>query len=78
LANSPRMVAALAVQGLGLVAIPHQIARQLIDEAACVSRKRNPADVLVRVLPGWRMPSTPGWAVMPGRRLMPEKTRVFV
>lgn len=78
LANSPRMVAALAVQGLGVAAIPHQIARQLIEEAACTSRKRNPADVLVRVLPGWRMPSTPGWAVMPGRRLLPEKTRVFV
>ncbi|MGB9107339.1 MAG: LysR family transcriptional regulator, partial [Telluria sp.] len=33
---------------------------------------------LVRVLPEWEFPSATGWAVFPGRRLMPAKTRAFL
>ena len=33
---------------------------------------------LVRVLPDWSLPEVTGWAVFPGRRLMPAKTRVFL
>ena len=33
---------------------------------------------LVRVLPEWEMPEDSGWAVFPGRRLMPAKLRVFL
>jgi DNA-binding transcriptional LysR family regulator len=33
---------------------------------------------LVRVLPEWDLPTATGWAVFPGRRLMPAKTRVFL
>jgi endonuclease-8 len=32
----------------------------------------------VRVLPGWEMPRATAWAVFPGRRLMPAKTRVLI
>jgi DNA-binding transcriptional LysR family regulator len=33
---------------------------------------------LVRVLPDWDLPGSTGWAVFPGRRLMPAKTRAFL
>jgi DNA-binding transcriptional LysR family regulator len=30
------------------------------------------------VLPQWCLPESPAWAVLPGRRLMPARTRVFL
>ncbi len=33
---------------------------------------------LVKVLPEWSLPTVTGWAVFPGRRLMPAKTRAFL
>ncbi|MBL8471095.1 MAG: LysR family transcriptional regulator [Rhodocyclaceae bacterium] len=33
---------------------------------------------LVRVLPQWQAPPITAWAVLPGRRLMAAKTRVFI
>lgn len=33
---------------------------------------------LVRVLPDWSLPEMTGWAVFPGRRLLPAKTRAFL
>jgi DNA-binding transcriptional LysR family regulator len=36
------------------------------------------AGQLVRVLPEWSLPRTPLWAVFPGRKLMPTRTRVFI
>jgi DNA-binding transcriptional LysR family regulator len=33
---------------------------------------------LVRVLPEWSFPTVTAWAVFPGRKLMPAKTRVFL
>ena len=33
---------------------------------------------VVRVLPEWSFPLVTGWAVFPGRRLMPAKTRAFL
>jgi len=33
---------------------------------------------LRRVLPDWCMPAHTAWAVFPGRRLMPAKTRAFI
>ena len=33
---------------------------------------------LVRVLPDWHVAPVDLWAVFPGRRLMPAKTRVFI
>ena len=32
----------------------------------------------MRVLPEWSFPLVTGWAVFPGRRLMPAKTRAFL
>jgi DNA-binding transcriptional LysR family regulator len=32
----------------------------------------------VRVLPDWSLPEMTGWAVFPGRRLLPAKTRAFL
>jgi len=29
-------------------------------------------------LPAWSLPSHTAWAVFPGRRLMPAKTRAFI
>ena len=33
---------------------------------------------LVRVLPEWELEPATAWAVLPGRRLLPAKTRVFL
>jgi DNA-binding transcriptional LysR family regulator len=33
---------------------------------------------LRRILPDWCMSSHTAWAVFPGRRLMPAKTRAFI
>ncbi|WKB52460.1 LysR family transcriptional regulator [Eleftheria terrae] len=66
-ANSPPLLMGLALQGIGIVALPDVLA------AAWVAEGR-----LVRVLAAWCLPELPAWAVFPGRRLMPAKTRVFL
>ena len=33
---------------------------------------------LTRVLPDWEWPPVTLWAVFPGRKLMPARTRVFI
>jgi hypothetical protein len=33
---------------------------------------------LVQILSNWRLPAVSAWAVFPGRRLMPARTRVFL
>ena len=65
--NSPELLAQLAATGMGI--------------ASCTDRTVTPllrSGALVRVLPEWRFPAVTGWAVFPGRRLMPAKTRVFL
>jgi DNA-binding transcriptional LysR family regulator len=47
-----------------------------VDRGDCAARSCN--GELVRVLPEWSFPEVTGWAVFPGRRLMPAKTRVFI
>lgn len=66
-ANSPELLMRLARAGAGIVAIP--------DYFALVDVQRG---ALRRVLPGWALPSHDAWAVFPGRKLMPAKTRVFI
>ena len=66
-ANSPELLIGLALAGAGIIAAPDYFA------APHVRRGK-----LRRVLPGWRLPSTTAWAVFPGRRLMPAKTRAFL
>ena len=67
LANSPELVVRLASVGIGIGASTEAIARPYVEQGE-----------LVRVLPEWSFPQVTAWAVFPGRRLMPAKTRVFI
>ncbi|WP_296002439.1 LysR family transcriptional regulator [Rugamonas sp.] len=67
MANSPELLVRLAATGVGIGASSDQFAGRFLETGE-----------LVRVLPEWRFPPTTGWAVFPGRRLMPAKTRVFL
>ncbi len=66
-ANAPQLLLALARSGAGIAALP---------EVFALDAQR--AGELVRVLPAWSLPPAPAWAVFPGRRLMPAKTRAFL
>jgi DNA-binding transcriptional LysR family regulator len=66
-ANSPQLLARIACNGAGIAASTDFI----------VAKHVNRGEV-VRVLPEWDMPVATGWAVFPGRRLMPAKTRAFL
>lgn len=67
LANTPSMLAHLAVAGVGIAGVDEFFVR----EDLLAGRLR-------RLLPGWSLPTTPCWAVFPDRRLMPLRTRVFL
>lgn len=66
-ANSPEMLLRLAHQGAGIA-----IASTMFVEPYVRSGE------LVRVLADWTLPEVTAWAVFPGRRLMPARTRVFL
>jgi DNA-binding transcriptional LysR family regulator len=66
-ANSPEMLIRLARAGAGVAAVPDGFAQADVRSGA-----------LRRVLPGWTLPTSTAWAVYPGRKLMPAKTRAFV
>ncbi len=66
-ANSPELLIRLACAGGGIVAVPEYFARPAVREGA-----------LRRVMPEWSPPVVTAWAVFPGRRLMPAKTRAFL
>lgn len=66
-ANSPELLIRLACAGSGITAVPDQYALPFVRRGE-----------LVRVLPDWCLPAATGWAVFPGRRLMPAKTRAFL
>lgn len=66
-ANSPDLLVRLALEGAGVVAAP-----QAYAQAALATGD------LVAVLPQWSLPPSPVWAVFPGRRLMPARTRAFL
>jgi DNA-binding transcriptional LysR family regulator len=67
IANSPELLVRMACTGIGIAASTELFAKSFLDSGQ-----------LVRVLPEWRFPTVTGWAVFPGRRLMPAKTRVFL
>jgi len=67
LANSPDVLMRMAQAGLGVVTVPEFYAREQVA-----------AGSLVRVLPEWQPPAGACWAVFPGRRLMPARTRAFL
>lgn len=66
-ANSPELLARLASYGAGIAGSSLTFAGPYLHTGE-----------LVRVLPEWDLPTARGWAVFPGRRLMPAKTRAFL
>lgn len=65
--NSPEVLTRLAIAGLGIVAA-----------GAMFTSAYEEKGELVRILPDWQLESTNIWAVYPGRRLLPSRTRVFL
>jgi DNA-binding transcriptional LysR family regulator len=66
-ANSPELLTGLACAGAGIAMANDHFAAPYLE-----------AHVLVPVLPEWASPPVSAWAVFPGRRLMPARTRVFL
>lgn len=66
-ANSPELLIRMARAGAGIVVAKHHFADPYVQ-----------AGELAAVLPEWQAPPIDAWAVFPGRRLMPARTRAFV
>lgn len=66
-ANAPELLIRLAVLGAGIAGVPVHHALPYVERGE-----------LVPVLADWALPPAPAWAVFPGRRLMPARTRVFL
>jgi len=66
-ANSPELLMRLARAGTGIAAGNDHFAVPYVESGE-----------LVPVLVDWTLPPAPAWAVFPGRRLMPARTRVFL
>lgn len=66
-ANSPELLLRLAAGGAGVAAVATYFAEPYVARGE-----------LTRILPQWDAPPAVAWAVFPGRRLMPAKTRVFL
>ncbi|CAN5182262.1 LysR family transcriptional regulator [soil metagenome] len=67
LANSPEMLTRLARAGAGITMLSEHFAEPYLQNGE-----------LLQVLGDWTLPSETAWAVFPGRRLMPARTRVFL
>lgn len=65
--NSPELLAQFTCQGIGIAIMPDRYAQFYLN-----------AGELIRVLPEWSAPAVTVWALTPGRKLMPVKTRVFL
>ena len=66
-ANSPELLMRMARYGAGITAVAHHFAEPYVTSGE-----------LEPVLTDWTLPPAPAWAVFPGRRLMPARTRVFL
>ncbi|MFZ6725116.1 LysR family transcriptional regulator [Undibacterium sp. MH2W] len=66
-ANSPELLTRLALNGDGILMLSDTFIRPYLDSGA-----------LTPLLTDWELPSINVWAVFPGRRLMPARTRVFL
>jgi DNA-binding transcriptional LysR family regulator len=66
-ANSPELLMRMALKGAGITVVTDHFALPYLRRGE-----------LVQVLPDWRLPPVTAWAVFPGRRLMPARTRVFL
>jgi DNA-binding transcriptional LysR family regulator len=67
LANSPNMLKQLAMNGVGIACLTEHFVSPQIDNQE-----------LVPILNDWHFADIPVWAVFPGRRLMPSRTRLFI
>ena len=67
LANSPDLLLRMALTGSGIATSANGSAASHVEKGD-----------LLRILPEWAMPDSTGYAIFPGRRLMPAKTRVFL
>lgn len=65
--NSIGVIQQLLLDGAGIGALPNYFTQEDVRQ-----------NRLVRVLPEWCFPSVSVWAVMPTRRFLPAKTRVFL
>jgi len=65
--NSPQMLMRMALEGAGIAVVGDHFALPYLQRGE-----------LVQVLPDWRSPPVSAWAVFPGRRLMPARTRAFI
>lgn len=65
--NSPGILKQLGLKGVGVVCLAQHFVKPQIEEKQ-----------LVQLLPDWSLPSMNVWAVFPGRRLMPSRTRLFI
>ena len=66
-ANAPEFLLRLARQGLGITSVVDHFAAPLVAGGE-----------LAPVLGDWTLPRVQAWAVFPGRRLMPARTRLFI
>jgi DNA-binding transcriptional LysR family regulator len=66
-ANAPELLMRMALAGAGITVVSDHFALPYLQRGE-----------LVPVLPDWRLPPVGAWAVFPGRRLMPARTRVFL
>jgi DNA-binding transcriptional LysR family regulator len=67
LANSPDLLTRMALDGVGIAAVSDFYVNEHVVRGE-----------LQRVLPDWCLKPAPAWAVFPGRKLMPARTRVFI
>ncbi|HEY6133428.1 MAG TPA: LysR family transcriptional regulator [Rubrivivax sp.] len=66
-ANSPDLMLRMACHGAGITGAAHHFAEPYVRSGE-----------LAPVLDTWSSPPVAAWAVFPGRRLMPARTRVFL
>jgi len=66
-ANSPHLLMQLACRGAGITTVDHHSAEPYVARGE-----------LAPVLEEWELPPAKAWAVFPGRRLMPARTRAFI
>ena len=66
-ANEPELLMRLALDGIGIAIIGDPFALPYLQRGE-----------LIEVLPDWQPPRVSAWAVFPGRRLMPARTRVLL
>ncbi len=66
-ANAPELLIRLARAGAGIAAVTDHFVQPYVRGGE-----------LAPVLEDWSLPATAAWAVFPGRRLMPARTRAFL